>query len=306
MARLPKIAAALAAVALLLPGCGKGRVDVPDDLDDFDFGTDYVSTVPSDGFKLMSFNVRYENSSDNSSGHGWAKRREGVYEMLRTQRPLVMGVQECLYSQRYDIFSNVPEYEVIGVGRDDGKEKGEIMAIFYQKDSVSIVEWGTFWLSDTPDKVSKGWDAACFRTCTWARFHHKRLNKDFLYLNTHLDHKGTVAREQSVKLIVQKIGELNTSSLPCFLSADFNSTEDNQIFDPLKLFMKSARKTAPVSDSYATFNGFESSVKGSGSIIDHIFFSGNTQVTEYETVRDSWKNIAYISDHYPIYAIFTL
>ena len=121
-----KLAMSFVAVALLAAGCGKnrGKIDLSEYISDIEFGTDYVSTVPSDGFKLMSFNVRYQNSSDNSSGNGWAKRREGVYEMLKTERPLLIGVQECLAEQRHDIVVNVPVYDAIGVGRDDGNEKG--------------------------------------------------------------------------------------------------------------------------------------------------------------------------------------
>ena len=296
--------AAVALSFLFLCSCVKVEIDLSG-YDDIEFGEDYVSKVPYNGFKLMSFNVRYQNSSDNSSGHGWAKRREGVYEMLRTERPILMGVQECLEEQRFDIVSNVTGYEAIGVGRDDGRQKGEMMAIFYMRDSVTVVNWGTFWLSATPDQVTKGWDAACYRTCTWARVRIKRLGKEIMFFNTHLDHKGTVARSESMKLIVEKMKELNPDRLPCILTADFNTTEDNAIFDELHTIMKSARKVAPVSDSYATYNGFESSVKGSGSIIDHIFYSGGIQPTEYKTVRDGWKNIDYISDHYPVYAIFT-
>lgn len=293
MINLCKYASLLAAALLIATGCGKEKAE---------FGEDYVSKVPSNGFKLMSFNVRYQNANDNAAGHGWAKRKEGVFEMLKTERPLLMGVQECLADQRHDIIEKT-KYSAMGVGRDDGKEKGEMMAIFYLQDSLTVVKWGTFWLSATPELVSKGWDAACYRTCTWAHFKHKRLNKEFFYFNTHLDHKGSVARSESMKLIISKMKELNPGGLPCVLTGDFNSTEDNAIFDELHTIMKSARKTAGVSDSYATSNGFKSSV--SGSIIDHIFYSGGLNAVEYKTVRDSWKNIDYISDHYPVYAIFT-
>lgn len=289
--------------AFLALACGKEKNVYPELTPGFGVDEIYGSNPSHGKFKLMSFNVRYQNSSDNSSGHGWDKRREGVYAMLKVEKPLLMGVQECLAGQRSDILKNVPEYNAIGVGRDDGKEAGEIMAIFYLKDSVSIEKWGTFWLSASPDKVSKGWDAACYRTCTWAHVRLKRSGKEFMYFNTHLDHQGTVARRESVKLIVDKIKTLNTNYLPCVLTADFNSSEDDAIFDVLRLQMKSARKTAPVTDSYATYNAFQNSA-GSGSVIDHIFYSGSLTPSEYKTVRSKWKNIDFISDHYPIYAVF--
>ena len=291
-------------LCLILPitACHKDKSDFSNYGQNTEYGKDPVSVIPAGAFKLMSFNVRYQNSSDEQTGNGWSKRREGVYEMLRTEQPLLMGVQECLIAQRYDIVSNVPKYDAIGVGRDDGKEKGEMMAIFYMRDSVQILNWGTFWLSATPDKPGKGWDAACNRTCTWAHCKHKRLGKEFFYFNTHLDHKGATARIEGMKLIVTKMAELNPGGLPCILTADFNSPDDSEVFTPLQGKMQNARRTAPRADTYATYNGFESSTKGASSIIDHIFYNGFT-ATEYKTVRDGWKNIDFISDHYPVYAI---
>ena len=303
---MKKLLLLLSAFVLVFPmaSCHADKPDFSGYGDDKEYGKDPVSVIPAKGFKLMSFNVRYQNSSDEQAGNGWSKRREGVYEMLRTEQPLLMGVQECLNAQRYDIVSNVPKYDAIGIGRDDGKEKGEMMAIFYLRDSVTILDWGTFWLSTTPDQPGKGWDAACNRTCTWARCKHKRLGKEFFYFNTHLDHKGTTARIEGMKLIVAKMEELNPGGLPCILTADFNSQDNSEVFTPLQGKMQNARRTAPRSDTYATYNGFTSANKGESSIIDHIFYSGFT-ATEYKTVRDGWKNIDFISDHFPVYAILT-
>lgn len=301
---MKKLLILLSAVVIVLPlaSCQEKKPDFSNYGKENEYGKDPVSKIPANAFKLMSFNVRYQNSSDDQAGNGWSKRREGVYEMLRTEQPVLMGVQECLNAQRYDISSTLSKYDAIGVGRDDGKEKGEMMAIFYMRDSIEILKWGNFWLSATPDKPGKGWDAACNRTCTWAHCKHKRLNKEFFYFNTHLDHKGTTARIEGMKLIVSKMAELNPNGLPCILTADFNSPDDTEVFTPLQGKMQNARRTAPIADTYATFNGFESSTKGASSIIDHIFFNGFT-ATEYKTVRNEWKNINFISDHYPIYAI---
>ena len=257
--------------------------------------------LTSSSFKLMSFNVRYKNTDDDKAGHGWEKRSKGVYEMLSVQKPLVMGVQECLWTQRYGILMNTKGYETVGVGRNDGAESGEAMLIFYQKDSIEVLKSGTFWLSATPDVPGvKGWDAACVRTCTWARLKHKRIGKEFFYFNTHLDHKGKVARSEEMKLIQKKMSELNTDGLPCVFTADFNTDENDVIFDDIKKVMRSARVEAPVSDNHASYNGFGNS---SGKI-DHIWYSG-FDVAEFKTVSSSYAGVSYISDHNPIYAIFS-
>lgn len=281
--------------------CGKQGSDI-DHPDELEIHEDEVVTIPSNGFKLMSFNVRYENTSDNQNGNGWSKRVKGVCEMMKVQQPLVMGVQECLIKQRHDILEGVSGYSAIGVGRDDGAEKGESMSIFYQTDSVEVVKWGTFWLSETPEVPGvKGWDAANVRCCTWARLKHKRLGKEFFYFNTHLDHKGEVARKEEMKLIQAKMAELNPDGLPCAFSADFNTGDGDAIFNDILKIMKNARSAAPVTDSHGTYNAFGSS---GGKVIDHIFFSG-FGILQYKTVDSGYGGISYISDHYPIYAVFT-
>lgn len=280
-------------------------------LDNADFIEDYVypedPSDPGDGtdpdvvgenqVKVISFNMR-TGGADNGTQNAWGARREGIPAMMAKENPTVMGVQEALSYQLTFVTENVPGYEYYGVGRDDGGSTGETMAIFYKTDVVELGDHGTFWLSETPDEVSYGWDAAYRRTATWAFFTVKATGKKFFYINTHLDSEGSEAREQSIRLICDKLAELNPDGYPSILTADFNSTTDNAIFDPLKMVMHDARTDAAVTDQFGTYNGWGTTT----STIDHIFYSDFTPL-EYHTIMDRWNGVQYISDHYPISAL---
>ena len=280
-------------------------------LDNADFIEDYVypedPSDPGDGtdpdvvgenqVKVISFNMR-TGGADNGTQNAWGARREGIPAMMAKENPTVMGVQEALSYQLTFVTENVPGYEYYGVGRDDGRSTGEMMAIFYKTDVVELGDHGTFWLSETPDEVSYGWDAAYRRTATWAFFTVKATGKKFFYINTHLDNEGSEAREQSMRLICDKLAELNPDGYPSILTADFNSTTDDAIFDPLKMVMHDARTDAAVTDQFGTYNGWGTTT----STIDHIFYSDFTPL-EYHTIMDRWNGVQYISDHYPISAL---
>ncbi len=214
------------------------------------------------------------------------------------ENPTVFGVQECLLSQREYILEQLPAYDCIGVGRDDGDKSGEQMAIFYHKDVVSVDASGTFWLSETPDKPSKGWDAQYKRSATWAMFTVKATGKKFFYINTHLDHSGQMARANGIRLLCEKLAELNPDNHPAMVTADFNSETSEEIFTPLKLVMKDARETAPVTDKYGSYNAW-----GQKSLnIDHVFYSG-FKALEFRTIRDIYSGVQFVSDHYPVAAL---
>ncbi|HNU60249.1 MAG TPA: endonuclease/exonuclease/phosphatase family protein, partial [Aquaticitalea sp.] len=141
--------------------------------------------------------------------------------------PDVLGVQEAMPNQMKDMDSLLVDYGFVGVGRDDGKDLGEYSAIFYHKHKLRIVESATFWLSQTPDKVSMGWDAACNRVCTYALFEDKVSNEQFWVFNTHFDHIGVEARKNSTLLILDKIEQITGGNKPVFLMGDFNMEPDN-------------------------------------------------------------------------------
>ena len=253
-------------------------------------------------YKIISFNVRYSSAPEIDGDNRWELRRDAAVKMVAKHKPLVMGLQEACPDQIDFLDLNLTGYKHIGVGRDDGKRAGEMMAIYYDTTRLTLLDSGTFWLSETPEKVSIGWDAACNRTCTWGHFKMKDTDFEFLYFNTHLDHLGSLARKNSIKLIVAKMTELNPDNVPVFLSGDFNSTTDDPIFDPLKASLKDAREVSAISDKIITYNGFGTVTDNPNTrkewVIDHIFFSGVNPMAFM--VLNGNYGVPFISDHYPI------
>ena len=249
----------------------------------------------SEGLKVMSYNIRLGSAQDGTNS--WALRYTATGKMLEDQKPDVFGVQEALeYQVRY--IEEMCGYESVGVGRENGKKEGEHMSIFWNKKTVSMLKWGTFWLSDTPEKPSKGWDAECFRTATWALMKDKKTGKKFYFVNTHLDHKGTEAQKNGLKLIVDRIAEINPDGLPMILTGDFNIEPKNPALKDLDARMQSARNIAEKTDDHATYNGWGKS----STMIDYIYVSGFSSYPEYQTVTKRYEDRKFISDHYPIFA----
>ena len=249
----------------------------------------------SENLKVMSYNIRLGSGKDGTNS--WALRYTATEEMLKDQKPDVFGVQEALDYQVHYI-EDMCGYESVGVGREDGKKEGEHMSIFWNKKTVSMLKWGTFWLSETPQKPSKGWDAACFRTATWALMKDKKTGKKFYFVNTHLDHEGKEAQKNGLKLIVEKIAEMNPEGLPMVLTGDFNIEPSNPALADLDTRMQSTRKIAEKTDDLTTYNGWGKS----SMMIDYIYVSGFSSCPEYQTVTKRYADRKFISDHYPICA----
>ena len=247
--------------------------------------------------KVMSYNIRLGSANDGTNS--WGLRYPATAEMIEDQMPDIFGVQEALASQIRFIEDNFVNYKSVGVGREDGKKDGEHMSIFWNKKTVSLLKWGTFWLSETPEKPSMGWDAACKRTATWALMKCKKTGKKFYYVNTHLDHKGVEAQKNGLKLIVDRIDDINPEGYPMILTGDFNITPDNPNLVELDSKMQSVRKVAEKTDNHDTFNGWG---KGKG-VIDYIYASGFSAYPEYQTVTKRYADRKFVSDHYPICAI---
>ena len=255
------------------------------------------SGKPAD-INVISYNIRVGKANDGTNS--WQYRYPASAMMIMDQKPDIFGLQEALDFQFKYLEEYCPGYKGIGVGREDGRKEGEIMAIFYNKKTIKLIKWGTFRLSETPEKPSKGWDAACFRSATWALMKDKASGRKFYYVNTHLDHVGWEARKNGLKLIVDRIAEINPENYPMILTGDFNMRIERPEFDDLKKVMRNAREVAFKTDHHGTFNDWGKAADD--EIIDYIWFKGFSSCTEYETITKPYMNRAYVSDHYPIKA----
>lgn len=263
---------------------------------------DIAYDLPDGEVRLLSFNIRQSGLAEKDGPDRWEKRREATLNLFERETPSVVGIQEGLIDQVRYIERNCPQYTRLGVGRDDGREDGEIMAIFYRSDRFEAVEWGTFWLSDTPGEVSRGWDAACNRTVTWARLREKATGGEFYYLNTHFDHQGEEARRRSALQIAGFVRDSIPADAPVVVGGDLNSGIDDPIFDPMKEVLEVGREVADPTDRSGTFNAFGAAP---GTIvIDHIFCRG-VAAPALETLRGDY-GAPFISDHYPVAFTFRL
>lgn len=260
-----------------------------------------------DEVKIMSFNVRTKTSSDEGVKH-WDSRKEACVALIKDHKPTLIGFQEAQYESQWLYLKEqlADNYEGYGVSRQDGKESGtgETMGILYDKSVIEKIDGGTFWLSETPDKPSKGWDAAHYRTATWGIFKHIPTGEMIYYINTHLDNSGKEAQVGGMRLISQHFEEYRDTH-DLFLTGDLNIYAANPALDVINGYMWNTRTYAPsaLSDNFATYNGYTGS---SNSIIDHIYCSKGMKVVEYHTIKERYNGIKYVSDHYPIYAIVKL
>ena len=246
---------------------------------------------------IASYNIRYDNKGDGVNA--WPNRKENVKGLIKFHDIEIFGVQEALIGQLKDI-SELTDFTYIGKGRDDGKEAGEHSAIFYKKDRFKLLKSGDFWLSETPDKPGKGWDATCCnRICSWGRFQDLTTKKEFYFFNVHFDHQGVEARRQSGLLMAKKIKEIagNSSTI---LTGDFNSTPETEQIKTIQTILSDSREVTkqPAYGPEGTFNSFKFDAP-MDKRIDYIFISKNIDVLKYGVLTDA-KEQRYPSDHQPV------
>ena len=249
--------------------------------------------------KVMSYNIKYANETDGENS--WSLRKDFLTNQIKFYQPDILGVQEAVFIQMEHFAENLPAYKYVGVGREDGKTRGEYSAIFYDSIHYNALDDGTFWLSQTPEKVSVGWDAAMERICTYALFEAKDSGEMFWVFNTHFDHVGAKARSESVKLILSKIAELNTQKLPIIMMGDLNLEPSHESIKFLAENMDDTKCVAQlVFGPEGTFNGYNFDEPVTRRI-DYIFTSKDDfKVLKYAVLSDSW-DLKYPSDHLPVY-----
>ena len=270
------------------------------------------SEPPNDTVSLnvMSFNIRYDNPED--SMNNWKYRKDVVAQVIVEKRIDLLGTQEVLENQLNDLKGRLPGYEAVGVGREDGIHKGEHSSIFFKKDRFVKISSGNFWLSETPEKVSVGWDAALERIATWVILKDKRTGVKFLFMNTHLDHRGKEARRNSVSLLLDQAAKLG-KGLPIILSGDFNARPESEVVkemvDPKNVhhLIDSRTIAGEVLGGEGTFHDFSDepgSEKKEGRI-DYIFVNKEITINKYEGLPKKVNNI-FLSDHIPIMVNLTI
>lgn len=257
-----------------------------------------VTIGHSQTVNVATFNLRYDNPRD--TGNLWKDRAPIVATLIQFHEFDIFGTQEGLKNQLEDLEKQLPEYESYGVGRDDGKAKGEHSAIFFRKDKFEKMEGGDFWLSDTPDKPGPGWDARLNRICSWVKLKEKKSKRAFYVFNVHYDHQGVEARKQSSKLLLRKIPEIAGKS-PVILTGDFNGNRETEWYTALStssIFKDALTLAEKPYINNGSFNAFRTN-NPSNDIIDHIFLSGQFKVTRYGILTDTYHG-KFPSDHFPV------
>ena len=246
-------------------------------------------------YRVMSFNLL-------CAGRGlrtWRKRVPKVISIIKEVNPDSFGVQEAHWEWMKKLCRYLPEYSYVGVGRDDGKKKGEFSAVFYKKDKFTASESGNFWISETPEKPSKGWDSACTRIATFVKLTDKETDKAYVHFNTHLDHVGRIAQINGAKMIQEKAASFG--GVPVVCTGDFNVFQDSDCYNTMVSGnMKDARKLAPDSDDCYTFHGFKPDEIHER--IDFVFVDEATVKPVNFKVVNKLVDGDFYSDHNAVYA----
>ncbi len=263
------------------------------------FSAGHIQAKPQKPMVTASYNIRLNTSGDGVNA--WPNRKEEVKALIRYHEFDIFGVQEAFIGQINDLLE-MEEFAYTGHGRDDGKEAGEHSAIFFKKSRFTLLDSGDFWLSETPGVPGKGWDATCCnRICSWAKFRDTETKRPFYFFSVHFDHQGVKARQESGKLMVQKIKEI-AAGYPVICVGDFNSTPDTEQIITMQTLLKDACQVSEMAPygPVGTFNSFDFNAPMKNRI-DYIFVSDNIRVLKYGVLTDS-KSQRYPSDHQPVVA----
>ena len=258
---------------------------------------------------VMSFNIRLNTTAD--SLNAWPYRKDKAASQILFHDSHIVGVQEALHNQMMDLQERLVAFKYVGVGRDDGKEKGEYSAIFYDTTRLQALQSKTFWLSETPSVPgSKSWDAAITRVVTWAKFKDRRTKKIFFAFNTHFDHMGQVARKESARLLLEEIKKI-AGAYPVIITGDFNATPSEE---PIQVLVNKSNKdrltdtkelsSHPHYGPTGTFNGFRNRELNEEPI-DFIFIKNGGKVLKHATLSQTWEG-RFSSDHFPVWAAIVL
>ena len=252
--------------------------------------TDYKEKI-----NIMTYNIRLNTDAD--SINKWDNRKEGIVSLIKEEDVDILGIQEGLPSQIEYLSKQLDDYSMIGEGRDGGNS-GEYSAIYYKSKKMSLIETETFWLSETPEIPSIGWDAAINRITTLGLFKMVNSSMDVLVYNSHFDHLGKIAREKSAVLILDHIKENNYQNMPLIVMGDFNANPDDLPIELLSEELNDSFKILPIENPVGTYNGFDLN----SNLLDRIdyIFTKNIKITNYKHLDRKLSSGLWPSDHLPI------
>lgn len=249
-----------------------------------------MSAVEKAVFNVASYNLRQLNDGDTKAGNGWSRRCPVLGQLIRYHEFDIFGTQEGFKSQLEELKAELPGYDYIGVGREDGKDAGEHSAIFYRTDMFTLLDHGDFWISETPDKPGLGWDAACPRICSWGKFRHNDSGREFVMFNLHMDHVGKKARVEGAKLVRSRIDGFG-KDCAAFVTGDFNVDQTSPSYRTITAGgdLKDSYEVAEL--RYAlngTFNSYQTD-NYTESRIDHVFVTPDVKVLKYGVLTDTYR-----------------
>lgn len=246
--------------------------------------------------RVMSFNVRCANDGEQTI----TNRSKVAVEMLKSYMPDSFGVQECTPRwKRIFAYNLGDKYDCVGRARDYFGPFTEYSAIYYLKDKYNLIDSGTFWLSETPDKAyTKSFDSMCCRIATWALLEEKETGLRYTHINTHLDHKLDSTRDAQMTVLIERVLSI-TGDTPVVMTGDFNAYEDDSVYEVACKHFDDSKYIAKTSDEGPTFTKYETKEPNGKGAIDFIFVTKGTEVETYKIIRNTVQGI-FPSDHYPI------
>lgn len=253
--------------------------------------------------RVVSSNIRFMNNHEDKE-NGWDRRKSAFVSMIHDVKPAVIGFQECCSQQRDYLLERCSGYACVDylIRRNETDLKpyaAFVDPVLWDTKVLELLEWDAFYLSETPEECSMSWDAVEPRTALWCHFKHIPTGKEFIFINTHLDHKGKESRKKGLDVIIEKLSKINPKGLPMVTIGDFNAQYKAEALDRVKKEWKDARVEAKSSDDKYSFNGFGKSWNGT---VDYIWYKGFKRCHDYKVIVRKYNHVPFISDHYPIRA----
>ena len=265
------------------------------------------SLCQAEKISLATWNIRTITKWDSNNGHDWKDRMPHIVSLIQTYDFDILAMQEISEKQLVVLKKELGDYSFISAGRDDGALRGEALGILYKAEKLELLESGHFWLSETPNSPSVGWDGEGKKICVWAIFMERDTRVEFMVYSVHLDHKGELARINGTQQIIDFV---STRNMPTFVLGDFNVLKHSSVYDKMLAagFIDAEEKAKIRYTPSGTYNRYTFNRKIE-DVPDMIFISKSVPVEYYGILNNFfWQENTpkHISDHYPVLIRFEM